>query len=173
LARKAPSSLGAARAPFGSLYHHFPGGKQQLGSEVVRAPGAMYATLIPAAHESHDDLVAGVREFFRLAGEHLEQSGWQDACPIATIALEVACTSEPLREATGAVFESWVGDGERVIAAHGIDPPLARRLAIGLLGALEGAFVLARAWRSVEPLHAAGEAVAADVERALRSGLAG
>jgi AcrR family transcriptional regulator len=30
-----------AKAPFGSIYHFFPGGKEQLGAEVIRASGAM------------------------------------------------------------------------------------------------------------------------------------
>jgi AcrR family transcriptional regulator len=34
--------VAAANAPFGSLYHHFPGGKEQLGDEVLRAGGAFY-----------------------------------------------------------------------------------------------------------------------------------
>src|SRR5581483_2783743 len=38
----------AAQAPFGSLYHHFPGGKEQLGAEAVRVSGAIYEQLIPA-----------------------------------------------------------------------------------------------------------------------------
>ena len=36
-----------------------------------------------------------------------------------------------------------------------------------MLAALEGAFVLARALRTTEPLHIAGEMVASAVERAL------
>lgn len=156
-----------AEAPFGSIYHHFPGGKEQLGGEVVRTAGAMYATLLPAVMEPQPNLVAGIHEFFRLAGEHLEESGWQDACPIATIALEVASVNEPLREATRDVFDSWIDAGTRILEAHGLDAPAARRLAIGMIAALEGAFILARAGRTVEPLHAAGELVAAQARRAL------
>ena len=35
-----------ASAPFGSLYHFFPGGKEQLGEEVIRWSGAIYGRLI-------------------------------------------------------------------------------------------------------------------------------
>lgn len=156
-----------ANAPFGSVYHHFPGGKEQLGAEVIRTAGAMYAQLLPAVFGSAPDLVTGTREFFRLAGVHLEQSGFLDACPIATVALEVASTSEPLREATHEVFSSWVDDGTRAFAAEGLSEEAARRVTIGLICALEGAFILARAARGVEPLLAAGETVVAQLEAEL------
>ncbi len=38
----------AAQVPFGSLYHFFPGGKEQLGAEAIRLSGKMNELLIPA-----------------------------------------------------------------------------------------------------------------------------
>lgn len=32
-----------ASAPFGSIYHFFPGGKEQLGEEVIRSSGSSMA----------------------------------------------------------------------------------------------------------------------------------
>jgi AcrR family transcriptional regulator len=159
--------VAAAEAPFGSLYHHFPGGKEQLGEEVIRYSGAIYAQLVPAVFDAAPDVVTGVRMFFAGAGEHLEESGWADACPIATVALEVASTSEPLRTATAEVFESWIAALAPRFAAAGLPDARARELAIALLAGLEGAFVLARAWRSLEPLHVAGEVAAGALAAAL------
>lgn len=159
--------VAAARAPFGSVYHHFPGGKQELAAEVIRSSGTAYGLLLPAVMASQPDLVSGVREFFRLAGQHLEESGWEDACPIATVALEVASVNEPLRQAVQDVFHNWVDGGTRLLHDRGLDATTARRLTIGMIAALEGAFILARAGRTVEPLHAAGELVAAEVARAV------
>jgi AcrR family transcriptional regulator len=157
----------AAQAPFGSVYHFFPGGKEQLGAEAIRASGALYAQLIPAVLDPAPDLPNGVRDFFRLAGEHLRDTDYVDACPIATIALEISSTSETLRIACAEVFESWIAAGARRHERAGLDPRKARELTIAVLSALEGAFVLARALRSVEPLHLAGELMAAAVEAAL------
>ena len=88
-----------AHAPFGSVYHFFPGGKEQLGAEVVRWSGGMYGLLLPAIFDPAPDVVTAVRTFFTLAGEDLRASGWADACPIATVALEVSSSSEEMREA--------------------------------------------------------------------------
>jgi AcrR family transcriptional regulator len=157
----------AAQAPFGSLYHFFPGGKEQLGAEAIRVSGALYELLIPAVLDPAPDLVTGVRDFFAGAAAHLVETDYADACPIATIALEVSSTSEPMREACADVFESWIVAGAQRHVGAGIDPATARRLTIGMLSALEGAFVLARALRSTEPLEIAGQMTADAVAAAL------
>jgi AcrR family transcriptional regulator len=144
-----------AKAPFGSLYHFFPGGKEQLGAEAIRRSGALYELLIPAVLDPAPDPVTGVRLFFSGAAQHLIETDYEDACPIATVALEVSSSSETMREACADVFESWIAAGSQRIS---------RELAITFLCALEGAFVLARALRSTEPLEIAGEAMARLVE---------
>src|SRR5436309_898577 len=134
-----------ANAPFGSIYHHFPGGKEQLGGEVIRRSGRMYFELFELIMDNADDYVGGVGDFFAGAALTLEATDYADACPIATVALEVASTNEPLREATAEVFSSWVdGAAARGVAA-GVEPERAREAAIFIIAALEGAFVLCRA----------------------------
>ncbi|MFI5038546.1 MAG: TetR/AcrR family transcriptional regulator [Solirubrobacterales bacterium] len=157
----------AAQAPFASLYHFFPGGKEELGAEAIRLSGALYELLIPAVFDPAPDLPTGVRNFFAGAAEHLKQTDYADACPIATIALETSSTSEPLRRACADVFERWIAAGAARHEDGGFTEQQARELTIAMLAALEGAFVLARAMRTTEPLDIAGEMVATAVQRAL------
>lgn len=157
----------AAGAQLGSLYHFFPGGKEQLGAAAIRRSGALYEELIPAVFDPAPDLVSAVRAFFEGAAAHLEESEYEDACPIATVALEVSSTSEPMREACADVFESWIAAGLPRFTAEGLDADTARELVVALISALEGAFVLARASRSTEALHVAGELIAGVTQRAL------
>jgi len=157
----------AASAPFGSLYHFFPGGKEQLAAEAVRTSGAMYGQLLPAVFDPAPDPVTGVQTFFAAAAEHLHDSGYADACPIATVALEASSTSEPLREACAEVFDGWIDAGAERFVTHGLAPERARAMIIAMLAGLEGAFVLARALRSTEPLLAAGEHAADAMRREL------
>jgi AcrR family transcriptional regulator len=156
-----------AQAPFGSLYHFFPGGKEQLGAEAIRTSGALYELLIPAVFDPAPDLVRAVRAFFAGAAEHLRETGYADACPIATIALEVASSSEPMRFACADVFDRWIAAGVPRFTAAGLSEATARELVIGMICALEGAFVLARASHSTEALSVAGELTAVTVQRAL------
>src|SRR5687767_2508216 len=79
----------AANAPFGSLYHHFPGGKEALGEEVIRRGGAMYAELFAEIARQAEGPVEYVRDVFEGAAATLVESGYEDACPIETVALEV------------------------------------------------------------------------------------
>src|SRR5947208_16541151 len=53
-----------ASAPFGSLYHFFPGGKEQLGEEVVRWSGQMYLQLFATIASEAPDVAAAVHDFF-------------------------------------------------------------------------------------------------------------
>jgi AcrR family transcriptional regulator len=156
-----------AGAPFSSLYHFFPGGKDELAADTIRSSGAMFQALVEAVFDAAPDVLTGVRNCFSGAAETLLQTDYADACPIATVALEVASTNELLRKATAEVFESWIASGADRFAAAGIADDTARELAIILITSLEGAFVLSRAMRSTEPLLIAGTAVAAAVEAAL------
>jgi len=137
-----------AEAPFGSLYHHFPGGKRELGEEVIGSAGAFFQALVTAVYDEEATTEAAVRAVFRGAAATLESTDYEDACPIATVALEVASTDDRLRAATAAVFERWttalterLGDRDKALA---------------IIAALEGAFVLCRASRTTEAMHAAG-----------------
>jgi AcrR family transcriptional regulator len=156
-----------ASAPFGSLYHFFPGGKEQLGEEVIRSSGALYGQLIDAFYQPGADPVAATRNFFAAAAASVRESGYADACPIATVALEVSSTSEPMRQACADVFDGWLDGATERLVECGLPRKRSRALAFELIAALEGAFVLARALRSTEPIEVAGAAVAASVREAI------
>lgn len=159
--------VGEANAPFGSIYHFFPGGKEHLGEEVIRRQGRMYGELFAEIVGPADDPATGVSDWFEGAAELLRETDYADACPIATVALEVANVSEPLRKATADVFESWIVAGSAYLAAAGVEEGRARELAIEVIAAMEGAFVLCRATRSTEALEVAGAAAAKSVKAEL------
>jgi AcrR family transcriptional regulator len=159
--------VAAAKAPFGSLYHFFPGGKEQLGAETIRASGRLYLQLFATIAAQTPDVTTAVGEFFAGAAETLEETDYADACPIATVALEVASTNEPLREATAEVFDSWITGATAYFEAAHIPRETARKLAFSMLSLLEGAFIFCRAMRTVEPLRVAGASAVVAVEAAL------
>ncbi len=159
--------VASANAPFGSIYHFFPGGKEQLGAETIRSSGQLYIQLFATIAMQAPDVLTAVGDFFVGAAETLEETDFADACPIATVALEVASTSEPLREATAEVFDSWITGATEYFAAAGIPRDTARELALAMLCLLEGAFIFCRAMRTTEPLQVAGASAVAAVQAAL------
>ena len=157
-----------AGAPFASLYHFFPGGKEELGAEVIRWSGAMYGLLWLEVVRPAPNLATGVRRFFELAAEHLVETDYADACPIATVALEVSSISEPMREACHDVFELWLQGATEDFVAAGVPKRRARELAIQFVTLLEGAFLLSRAAKSTEPMKVTGKLIEREVRAALR-----
>jgi AcrR family transcriptional regulator len=159
--------VAAANAPFGSIYHFFPGGKEQLAAETIRSSGQLYIQLFATIAMQAPDVTTAVADFFAGAAETLKDTDYADACPIATVALEVASTSEPLREATAEVFDTWITGATEYFAIAGIPRETARELAFTMLCLLEGAFIFCRAMRTTEPLQVAGASAVAAVQAAL------
>ncbi|MDX3310745.1 TetR/AcrR family transcriptional regulator [Streptomyces sp. ME08-AFT2] len=150
----------AAEAPFGSIYHFFPGGKQQLAEDMIRTSGPEYGRMVLAVLNSVPDPAESLVHAFEAAAHELAAADYADACPIGTVALEVASSNDALRAATAEVFEEWVADAARWFARWVSDPTAARSLAYSMIMMLEGAFMLSRAARDPEPLRVAGRSMA-------------
>lgn len=153
---------GAARAPFGSIYHHFPGGKEAITAEVIRCEGVRYGEFV-GEQLARTDPATGIPAMFENAGRLMESQDYGEACSIETIALEVASTNELLRKESATVFEGWLSGIAEWFGRLDITEAQSRQLALITLTALEGAFVLCRTLRSVEPIVIAGQGVQAAV----------
>jgi AcrR family transcriptional regulator len=152
--------VAASGAPIGSLYHHFPGGKAQIAREALINAGAAYGLLIPTLVDPHDDLGEAIESVFAQAAADMVETGFANMCPVASVAAEVADTIEELRHTAADIFTGWLDGGTAYFVSRGLPDDAARELTVVLVGALEGAFVLARTLRDTEPLLAAGRALA-------------
>jgi AcrR family transcriptional regulator len=155
--------LTAAGAPYGSMYHFFPGGKAELGRAVIEEGGLAYRALVAAFFHDDVDPVDATEQFFDGGAELLESTGFADACPIATIAGEIADTHEPLRAAAAAAFDSWISTLAAHLVDHGAKPDRAAAVAVELFCLVEGAFLLGRTTRSADPVRVAGRRAVAIV----------
>lgn len=157
----------ASAATTGSIYHFFPGGKDDLAAEVLRVSGAGYGELAEAIVRSAVDVSVGMHDAFVGAAGVLAETDFIDPCPIGTVAREVASTNDALREVAAEVMVDWIDRLGAVMVQAGIAPDEARRLASFGVTAIEGGFVLARTLRSVDPLLEAAEVVRGLVAAAL------
>ena len=149
----------AGTAPIGSLYHFFPGGKEELASETLRSAGAAYQALVEAVFDGEAGIVDAIAACYDGAAETLRTTDYADACPIATVALEVASTNETLRQVTAEVFEAWIDSAATRLERGGVDPTRCRALAIVVIAALEGGFLLSRAAKDTAPMAAIRDAM--------------
>ncbi|OBH56369.1 TetR family transcriptional regulator [Mycobacterium colombiense] len=160
--------LAAAAAPYGSLYHFFPGGKQELGAAALAHGGARYRELLESVYPPDADVVEATANSFVQAAGLLEGTDYGYACPIATIALEVANNDELMRTAASDAFESWLEVLEQRFTTAGMTAERAREVAVEIFCLIEGAVLLSRTTRSSVPMHTAGRAAA----KAVAAGLA-
>ena len=158
-----------ANAPFGSVYHHFPGGKQQLGAEVIERAGR---DVLRARRRRHQRRARPRHRRARLLCRRGRRCWPRPTTPTRarskrsrsrSRAPTRRCGSRP-RTSSRAGSTGW----PTRIRTEGIDDATARELSIMIITMLEGAFVLARASRTPEALEVAGRACVAAVAAALR-----
>jgi TetR/AcrR family transcriptional regulator, lmrAB and yxaGH operons repressor len=140
-------------APKGSLYFHFPGGKEELAVEAMReAAGEVRDRLRVAAAAAPNPADAIALVIDGLAAE-LVGTDFRSGCPLATVALDAAATSEPIAAACREGYRSWRETIAELLRGHGIAVDRAAVLATVALAAVEGALLLARTERDLSALH--------------------
>ncbi|MEU0870170.1 TetR/AcrR family transcriptional regulator [Nocardia brasiliensis] len=151
----------AACLPYGSIYHHFPGGKEEIAVAAITGTGTRAARMI---RQAPTDVFATTATLFEFMTRKLAQSDWVDGCPIGTPALDGGSDVEAVREACGAAFDAMERAFAGLLAELGLSAQAAGELATTVVAAYEGATVLARVRRSADPLHT----VATAMERLVR-----
>lgn len=133
-------------APRGSIYHHFPGGKDQLAQEATRWAAGVMTRMIDRA----DDPVALIR---RLAGFWRAELGenFGTSCPVMAAALAEAESTSAYAAAAEA-FTQWEKAVADMLIRQGIPSSRAMSTASLTIAAVEGAVVVARAQRSLQAL---------------------
>jgi TetR/AcrR family transcriptional regulator, lmrAB and yxaGH operons repressor len=153
--------LAAGGAPRGSLYFHFPNGKEEIGEAAVQLATASVKEFITNAAATSKSVKGFLVQLARGMAANLERSGFREGCPIATTALETAAQSEVLSRAARTAFQAWEREIRVALVGFGMKDIQAGRLATAVLSQLEGALLLARTYRSLEPMQRAERAVLA------------
>ena len=151
--------LAAAGSPRGSLYFHFPKGKEEIGAAALTIAGEAVRQAIAHAAETSESAEMFVIGVARGMASDLEKSGFKEGCPIATTALETAAQSDVLGAAARNAFQKWELEIKRGLFRLGMPAGEADLAATLVLSQLEGALLLARTCRSLEPMHRAEHAL--------------
>lgn len=154
----------ASATPWGSVQHHFPGGKEELGVAALARAGGLVEELLRATIEGATDPVAGIRAWFAASASGLEAGDFSEGCPVAPVVVEMAQESPRLAAACAEALDRWVEVVAAALREAGIDEATAAALGTTVVSGFEGALVLARAQRSSEPLTRVGDVLATAVE---------
>jgi TetR/AcrR family transcriptional repressor of lmrAB and yxaGH operons len=151
--------LAAGGSPRGSLYFHFPGGKEEIGEAALTIAGEAVRQAIAQAADTSEGAEVFLIRVARGMASDLEKSDFKEGCPIATTALETSAQSEALGTATRTAFQKWETEIKRGLMRFGMTNESAEEVATTVLSQLEGALLLARTYRSLEPMRRAEQAI--------------
>jgi len=154
--------------PKGSLYHHFPGGKQALAAESVRHSGRYIHQALTELADAAGDPVLAMRNFCDYYVAQLESSDYRKGCPLATVALEAAAHVDEVQGACAEAFEGIVSLFEDQLAERGLSRDDARDTAQFTVAAIEGALLLAKAHRSARPIVVVRDQLTRQLRAALK-----
>nr|WP_246481164.1 TetR/AcrR family transcriptional regulator [Amycolatopsis umgeniensis] len=153
-----------AGTPWGSAYHHFPGGKEQLAVAAIELGTAVVAKTVRRAFERNETIEDAVSWWYRKAAEALAADDYRGGCPLATITLEMAHASPAITKACEEAFAAWHVLLVGLLGDRDVED--ADDIAAAIVNNLEGALLLSRIRRSPDPLERAARHVALVVRAA-------
>jgi TetR/AcrR family transcriptional regulator, lmrAB and yxaGH operons repressor len=151
--------LAASGAPRGSLYFHFPRGKEEIAEGAIALGDQAVRAFIVHVAEGSRSAETFVINLARGMAANLEASEFREGCPIATTALEIATDSEAISKAAREAFAAWEREIAQILVRFGSNPKQAASTATAVLSQLEGALLLSRTYRNLDPMRRAEQAL--------------
>jgi AcrR family transcriptional regulator len=138
-------------APRGSIYHHFPGGREQLLREATDYARDYVAKRL--ARIDDDDPLAALDALFDEYRANLLASDFRAGCPVVAVAVESAEDGSDLRDQAAEAFDTWREVIRDRFTAAGMARKKADALALNIIASFEGGLILARAYKDMAPLE--------------------
>jgi len=142
--------LKSVEVPKGSLYHHFPEGKDELIKAAVLYGGEAMMEKYGNALRGKE-AQEGLEAMVDVMVKELEISGFEDACPIAAVAMASGTIDENIRKVCDRVFTGWQNSLAGYLERRGISQ--AEEKSKQLYAMFEGGYVLSKAHRDLKYLE--------------------
>ncbi len=142
--------LAHSGAPRGSIYHHFPGGRDQLVIEAATLGGDAVADIVESNSADPRAALAGLVTFWK---QLLTESDYRAGCPIVALAVDGPDRIPEATQLTQQTFQRMTTAMVRLLVDAGASKKQAHSLATVAIAALEGAVILCRVEKSTRPLH--------------------
>lgn len=126
----------------GSLYHFFPGGKEEMADAVLGEIDAWFESNIfsPLANEANP--VRGIRHMMQAVDVYFESG--ERICIVGAFALNNI--RDLFADRIRSFFSVWVATLSGALRRGGVKPSIAEALAEETIGAIQGALVMSRAF---------------------------
>ncbi|MGE7214857.1 TetR/AcrR family transcriptional regulator [Priestia koreensis] len=147
--------LEQSATPKGSMYYHFPQGKEQLAVEAIKYMKEFVQEKNEDILENYEDAVEAIQRIILDVADHFEKDDHAPGFPVGLLAAETASTSELLQQACQQAFEAWEGGYYKKLTANGWDEASAQDMAIVINSLIEGSILRALANKSSKPLRIA------------------
>ncbi|UGQ45194.1 TetR/AcrR family transcriptional regulator [Massilia endophytica] len=146
--------LAQAQAPKGVMYHHFPGGKNELAVAAIESTVSYLCYKMDQYVEREQgDAAAALRLWITRAMEGLYSSRFEQGCPLAAVALESTAADVELRQALAAGFAALRARVAAALLQIGHAPRRAEGLAALIISAYEGALLQSRVAQDTAPME--------------------
>ncbi|MEM8579499.1 MAG: helix-turn-helix domain-containing protein [Pseudomonadota bacterium] len=143
--------LAEAKAPKGSLYHHFPNGKADLAVAAAQKASDEMLRLIAISFAEAESFKGGATTLCHKLAKLFDKTGW-DTCPIAATLFE-GPNNAPFRAAGQHMYDGWIGEVQDHASRFGLDAAGAEAQSEALFIAIQGAWMLARARQDSDVLR--------------------
>jgi AcrR family transcriptional regulator len=142
--------LGDSGAPRGSIYHHFPNGKDQLSYEALELVSErLLAHVRDGASETPEQVLSNFIDIWRRV---VVASNGSTGCAVAGVAVDT--TGNPIVMAhVRDIFRRWTNEVAHQLERTGMSTAQSSSVARTALASMEGSLILCRAEGSVEPLN--------------------
>jgi TetR/AcrR family transcriptional regulator, lmrAB and yxaGH operons repressor len=139
-------------APKGSLYYHFPNGKEQLAIESVQLTAKFVSKQIVEGLNKTPDPVMAIQTLIEEMANRFQNEASKGGIPIASVALETALISEPLREVCQSAYRNFQSLFSQKLVQAGFEESRAKDLGVVINAMIEGAFLISFTTGDIEPL---------------------
>jgi AcrR family transcriptional regulator len=147
--------LAESGAPRGSIYHHFPEGKEQLAEDAIRwTSERVLAYLRAGTAVTATDVL---KRFIAMWRQVVVTSGGSAGCVVAGVAIDTDATVAGQIDLVRSTFRSWVKLLAEQLEAVGVPSDRAASVALATLAGMEGALILSRAEGNAKPLDTVAE----------------
>ena len=140
-------------APKGSLYYHFPGGKEQIAVEVILQAGKSSAERILEKTRDQPSSAAAIRDFLYMVAKRMEETDYYTGSTLTLVAMESTVQYGNINLACRQAYGNLINSFGQILSERGMDDAKARGIAEMIVAAVEGGIILSRTYHSADHLR--------------------